>query len=119
MEDGWASFGNSEAKETTDSKETKEVPAHILQDLVDSEEEEDEEELRKPANRVEAATSSDSESEGEPTKHGADSSETESGNEETVSEHPSPQKCVPVPAPPEDLEPKQLKRLETMRESPA
>ena len=49
-------------------------------------------------------------------KTGRDSSETESASEpEDTSREPSPH----IPLPPEQLEPKQLKRLETMKESPA
>jgi hypothetical protein len=59
---------------------------------------------------------------------GGDSSDTESGpedeeEEETSTEQPAAAKkeaTAPViPLPPEDLEPRQLKKLETMRESPA
>ncbi len=90
--------------------------------------------------RIEAATSSSSDTDGEdeppPRRHGkkgGDSSDTESGSasedQETSSDLPAaaataaakvPPEGVPdIALPPEDLEPRQLKKLETMRESPA
>ena len=49
-------------------------------------------------------------------KTGRDSSDTESASEpEDTSREPSPH----IPLPPEQLEPRQLKKLETMKESPA
>ena len=75
---------------------------------------------------VHAPSSSDTESENEPetdNKHrDSDSSDTESasGPEDTSTEMPPPEaKKTDVPLPPENLEPKQLKKLETMKESPA
>jgi len=75
---------------------------------------------------VHAPSSSDTESENEPEsdhKNGdSDSSDTESasGPEDTSTEMPPPEeKKGNIRLPPEDLEPKQLKKLETMKESPA
>ena len=73
---------------------------------------------------VHADTSSDSDTEEGPADKEEDddddSSATESGSSGKSSEHPSPRKSkVAGSLPPEDLEPKQLKKLETMKESPA
>lgn len=75
---------------------------------------------------VHAPSSSDTESENEPEtdnkNRDSDSSDTESasGPEDTSTEMPPPEaKKTDVPLPPENLEPKQLKKLETMKESPA
>jgi len=75
---------------------------------------------------VHAPSSSDTDSDNEPEsdhKHrDSDSSDTESasGPEDTSTEMPPPEpKKAEVPLPPENLEPKQLKKLETMKESPA
>ena len=90
------------------------LPAHILDDLLDSEEEE------RPVTGLRAATSSDSESEGAATNKDSSDTESEDKEEVTSSEERSPQKSKGAPSiPPEDLEPKQLKKLETMKESPA
>ena len=73
---------------------------------------------------VHAPSSSDTDSDNEPEsdhKHrDSDSSESASGPEDTSTEMPPPEpKKAEVPLPPENLEPKQLKKLETMKESPA
>ena len=57
-------------------------------------------------------------------KTAGDSSDTESASEpddtsREPSPHPASKAVKDIPLPPEKLEPKQLKKLETMKESPA
>ena len=107
------------------------APVSNLADSEDSDEDNDEEVINTnlqtaTVGTIQAPSSSDTDSDNEPEsdnkRRGSDSSDTESasGPEDTSSEMPPPEtKRADIPLPPEDLEPKQLKKLETMKESPA
>ena len=113
----------------------KEVPKQILADLADSDSDSDPEintALQRPSgDTIIPESSSDSESEAVPEtepetgddRKRASSSETESedGAEDT-SREPTPApppKAADIRLPPDNLEPSKLRRLETMKESPA
>ena len=114
----------------------KEVPKQILADLADSDS--DSEEINTALQRPSGDTiipesSSDSESEAVPEtepetgddRKRASSSETESEDDAEptdTSREPTPApppKAADIRLPPENLEPSKLRRLETMKESPA
>jgi hypothetical protein len=109
----------------------KSVPESILADLADSSDSDSEQintALQRPVgNTLVAESSSDSESEAVPEteddRKRAESSETESedGAQDTSRDATPapPPKAADIPLPPENLEPSKLKKLETMKESPA